>query len=148
MTLSGGQKASVTGSVVTRGPIPAPILSAKTVFIANAADDSTPGVVKYTGGSDVIYDAFYSAVRASNRFQVVDSPAAADLVLEINFKGSAVIPAELELHVIDVKTHVLLWTIREQVPGVFLTKTIRKNIKLTIDRIVGDLSGLYDSNPR
>lgn len=145
---AGAQKTSTTGTAVVPGPIPAPILNAKTVFIANAADDSTPGVLKYTGGPDVIYNEFYAAVQASGRFQVVESPAAADLVLEINFKGNGVIPAELELHIIDVKTHVLLWTIREQIPGVFLTKTIKKNIKLTLDRIVDDMSGLYDATAR
>jgi hypothetical protein len=124
-------------------PVPAPILSAKTVFIANAADDSTPSVVKFTGSPDVVYDEFYAAVKASGRYQIVDTPADADMIFEINYKGNPAIPAELDLHILDVKTHTLLWTIREQVPGVFLTKNVGKKIKQTIDRIVADVLALY-----
>jgi hypothetical protein len=124
-------------------PIPAPILAAKTAFIANAADESTPYIVKFTGSADAIYNSFYASMKASGRYQLVDSPAAADLIIEINYIGNPQIPALLDVHIMDVKTHSLLWTIREEVPGVFLTKTIHKNIQLTIDRIVTDISNLY-----
>jgi hypothetical protein len=124
-------------------PVPAPILAAKTAFIANAADASTPSVVKFTGSADAIYNSFYASMKESGRYQLVNSPADADLIIEINYLGNPTLPAVLDVHILDVKTHSLLWTIREEVPGVFLTKTIHKNIQLTIDRLVVDISNLY-----
>ena len=91
----------------------------------------------------MVYDEFYAAVKASGRYQIVDAPGDADMIFEINYKGNPAIPAELDLHILDVKTHTLLWTIREQVPGVFLTKNVGKKIKQTLDRIVADVLALY-----
>src|SRR5262249_58085013 len=67
-----------------KAPIPAQILSAKKVFIANAGGDESrfdaPG---YTGGPDRFYNEFYAGAKSWGRYELVSTPAEADLIFEI-----------------------------------------------------------------
>jgi len=68
--------------VVTPAPLPAKILEAKKVFIVNG------------GGSELIYDAFYSAMRSWKRYELLPSPDGADLIFNFHYlvpsQGTAV----------------------------------------------------------
>jgi hypothetical protein len=69
-------------------PLPAQIISAKKVFIANAGQESNPnaGIFgKYSGGINRAYNQFYSALKNWGRYELVSNPADCDLVLEIRF---------------------------------------------------------------
>lgn len=103
-------------------PVPQQILSAKKVFIANAGgDEMAPGEPIFSGGTDRAYNQFYAAVKNWGRFEVVGSPAQADLVLEIRQEtqmvvlggkaGGSAIPL-FKLKIIDPKTNMLLWAFR------------------------------------
>jgi hypothetical protein len=61
---------------VPAAPRPAQIVAAKKVFISNA------GV-----GTDMTYDQFYAAIKGWGRYELVASPADADLVFEISFSS-------------------------------------------------------------
>jgi hypothetical protein len=98
-------------------PIPAQILAAKKVFIANAGGDQmTENDPQFTGGPDRAYNQFYAAMKTWGRFDLVNSPAEADLLLEIrqevgvsaSSRGSAFAP-RFELTIRDPKSNALLW---------------------------------------
>jgi hypothetical protein len=58
---------------VPLAPLPAKIVAAKKVFIANG------------GGSDLAYDALYADVKEWNHYEIVDTPSAADIIMEIRY---------------------------------------------------------------
>ena len=111
---------------VLPAPVPAQIVSAKKVFISNAGGEELDP--RAFGFPDVDplrpYNQFYAAIKSSGRYELVATPADADLVLEIRFthwlaavqfgvkSGSDPI---LELRVLDPKSGVLLWAFTERV---------------------------------
>jgi hypothetical protein len=54
-------------------PLPAVVVNAKKVFLPNG------------GGSDLAYDAFYSAMKTWGKYEIVGSPNDADLIVEISY---------------------------------------------------------------
>ena len=100
-------------------PIPPQILTAKKVFIANVGGDEMTGDDPvFTGGPDRAYNEFYAAMKSWGRFEIVSSPAEADLLLEIRQSVSAVTPTgrgsssfipQFRLKIRDPKTNATLW---------------------------------------
>jgi len=65
-------------------PVPALILTAKKVFIANGGgDESLFDSPQYSGGPDRLYNEFYAAMKSWGRYELVGSPHEADLVFEV-----------------------------------------------------------------
>jgi len=135
-------------------PVPAPILSAHTVFLANGGMDATSMNefkaldVSYTEP----YDSFYAAVQAWGRYQIVSSPAAADLVLELGVTAPMAAcgaPQALQntVRIYDGKTHFLLWTVTQPVKAANLKGTWRKNIAAAIAEVVSQLKTLAAATP-
>jgi len=106
-------------AVAPAAPIPPSILAAKKVFIANAGGDEMTGDdPSFSGGPDRAYNEFYAAMKSWGRFEVVNSPGDADLLLEIRQSVSAVTPTgrgassfipQFELKIRDPRTNTLLW---------------------------------------
>jgi hypothetical protein len=130
-------------------PVPAQILSAKKVFIANggsaveSADD--------TISPNLPYDELYAGMRSWGRYELLSAPADADLVLEIRFvtvtanAGKTVfVKRQLELLLIDPKTHITLWTIDEQFDAAILDGNKRKDLDTGIAALLSDLKRLTD----
>jgi hypothetical protein len=69
-----------------QAPLPTQIVAAKKVFIANGGGDD-PGMPDplFNGGGDRPYNQFYAAIKSSGRYELVGSPAEADLLLDIRF---------------------------------------------------------------
>ena len=65
-------------------PIPAQILEAKKVFVANAGGDelSTDDPL-FSGDPDRAYNQFYAAMKTWGKYELVSAPADADLWFEI-----------------------------------------------------------------
>src|SRR6266478_3790075 len=64
-------------------PIPAQILTAKKVFIANGGgDESRYEAASYSGGPDRAYNEFYAAMKTWGRYELVAAPGDADLVFD------------------------------------------------------------------
>ena len=59
---------------VPAAPLPAVIVNAKKIFLANG------------GGSNLAYDAFYSKMKEWGKYEVVGSPDEADLVVELAYR--------------------------------------------------------------
>jgi hypothetical protein len=58
---------------VPLAPLPAKVLAAKKIFLANG------------GGNDLAYDALYAAVKEWARYEIVDTSSAADIIMEIRY---------------------------------------------------------------
>jgi hypothetical protein len=125
-------------------PVPSQIVNAKRVFIANAYSEHDIRIAKYFGGPDGLYNQFYADVKSSGRFELVTAPADADLVLQVTLGIHPVLTnyAGLRLSIFDPKTNVLLWTTSEPVDPAFLTKTARRNIADSLQRLTVDLTSL------
>jgi hypothetical protein len=106
-------------TVTPAAPIPPQVLAAKKVFIANAGGDEMTGDdPHFSGGPDRAYNEFYAAMKSWGRFEIVNSPADADLLLEIRQYVSAVTPSgrgsssfipQFQLNLLDPKTNATLW---------------------------------------
>ena len=103
-------------------PLPAPIVKAKKVFIANAGVDALIAALDQGKSTvDRYYVQFYAAMRDWGHYQLVDSPSDADLVLEIYASspvtsvsnGAARLQPQLSVSILDAKTHFLLWRVTE-----------------------------------
>jgi len=125
-------------------PVPSQILSAKRVFIANSSGNNDVRISKYVGGVNGIYNQFYADLKASGRFELVSSPAEADLALDVSIVPFPIAPGYpgFRLTILDPKTNVLLWAITEPVDPAFLAKTARKNISASLAHLTGDLTNL------
>jgi hypothetical protein len=141
-------------------PIPRQILVAKKVFIANAGGDERPDGSIFNGGSERVYNEFYAEVKAAGRYEIVDTPADADLLFEIGFTAPMVsgvgargdslstkpYDPQLRLAIRDPKTNALLWAITEHVQWAILEGNREKNFDQTLARIVRDLQRLSASS--
>jgi hypothetical protein len=129
-------------------PIPSQILSAKKIFIANGGSSVETAE---TISPDLPYDEFYAGMRSLGRFELLSSPADADLVFEIRFvtvpptiyrgDGSRT-RRQVELLLIDPHTRITLWTIYEQFDGAGMDSNKRKDLDGGIAALLGDLAKL------
>lgn len=115
-------------TAVPVAPIPAQISAAKRVFIANAGgDERFYEEPLFKGGPNRAYDQFYTAMKSWGHFELLSSPAEADLLLEICFHyplaeqqvvrgdsiGGIKYDPQFRLEIRDPKTNALLWGITE-----------------------------------
>ena len=106
-------------------PVPAQILQAHTVFLANAGGD--PYFAFFSGGPDRAYNDVYAGLKQWSRVTVVASPQQADLILEIRSRSnpsssggadpSPIYMPELELRLLDPSSHTTLWTLNSYLNG-------------------------------
>jgi len=139
-------------------PIPTQISTAKRVFIANAGGDD-PGVLEplFSGGPDRAYNQFYAAKKSAGRYELVGSPAEADLLFEVRF---TVIPdkrptglwgtggtgdsndAVFRLEIRDPKMNALLWAYNEHMEWAILQGNRNKNFDQALARLVTDVASV------
>ena len=137
-------------------PIPAQISTAKRVFIANGGGDD-PGIDDplFSGGVDRSYNQFYAAMKSAGRYELVGSPAEADLLFEIRFavetsttkvfKGDTIGPSldpQFRMEIRDPKTNTLLWAFTEHVQWAILQGNRNRNFDQASARIVADVLAL------
>jgi len=117
-------------------PVPVQISTAQKVFISNAggsAFETRLNLLEFNGGPDRPYNQFYAAMKGWGRYELVASPAVADLVLEISCVHA------LRLLVIDPKTHVTLWSLTKYVDSAMRLEKRDKNFDQAMDMIVNRL---------
>jgi hypothetical protein len=125
-------------------PLPSQLRAAHTLFLANAG--STENV-----DSANAYYGVYLALAANNRYHLTETPAEAELSLEVSLdnqmssvsNGNSYTHTVLRLVIRDTKTHSLIWTLFEPVVGEGSNqKTLDKNLDAAVSRIVDDLNSL------
>jgi hypothetical protein len=131
-------------------PVPPQIFASKKVFISNAGYDSTSRVAFKNGGDlNQPYNEFYSALKNWGRYELVATPADADLVFEIRFTApltfdekTPIYEPQLDLEILDVKTHFKLWSLTAPVQGAIRKATWEKNFSQGIANLMDDLKKL------
>ncbi|MFZ0415963.1 MAG: hypothetical protein WBE20_04570 [Candidatus Acidiferrales bacterium] len=127
------------------GPVPAQIANAKSVFISNTAPDGMPSIIlENFKEPNRPYDQLYAAMKAWGRYTLADSPADADLVMEIHFRASAYTGGlgqgeEFYLSILDAKTHFVLWTFIEPVEAAVRKASWEKNVDTSVTGLVNDM---------
>ena len=135
---------------IERAPLPAAILTAKAIFVANA------------GGSDVAFDTVYSELKEWGRYSLVDDPSKSDLVFEVSFgedgsgphvytnAGTGMTSSyhvyEVRLAVIDSKTKTALWRSAARPESARRDKNREKNLIKSTRTLVTNLKQRMDDN--
>jgi hypothetical protein len=147
-------------TVVPAAPVPAQILSAKKVFLANAGGDQPLlDDPQFSGGVERSYNQFYAAIKAWGRYEIVAAPGDADLLLEIQFTvppvggpvvrgdtiGGRPYDPQFRLVIRDPKTTALLWAFTEHAQWAILQGNRDRNFDQALTRIVSDVQGLSAS---
>jgi hypothetical protein len=146
--VSGAQKSNPEPAA----PVPRQILSAKKVFIANGGgDESRFESPQYSGGPDRLYNEFYAAMKSWGRYELVSTPAEADLVFEISLTLIQVTRAEalkenetaydsqFRLSIRDMQTHTTLWGLTEHAQAAVLQGNRDKNFEQALFGIMFEL---------
>ena len=137
-------------------PLPAQIFTAKKVFVSNAGGDS---LGEYSGGPDRVYDELYGALKGWGRYELAGAPADAELVFETSFSmpilgeavsggGGTLVSSktlkdpQFRLAILDVKTHVLLWTFTEHLQNALLQANRDKNFEHAMAALVNDIKNV------
>jgi len=141
--------AQLTSPGVT-APVPGQILTAKRVFISNAGSESYGSqtyfrLTKYDGGPDRLYNQFYSAIKIWGRYELLDSPADADVVYEVRFTSpivdkqtahDLVYDPQLNVTIVDPKTRVALWSLTEHIQPARNRQGDNRNFDQAVARLV------------
>jgi hypothetical protein len=147
-TISGAQQKQP----VNPAPIPAQILAAKKVFIANGGgDESHYEEASYSGRPDRVYNEFYAAMKTWGRYELVAAPGDADLVFEIRLTvfqlqrervlsdDSPAFDSQFRIVIRDPKTHETLWGLTEHAQGAVLLSNRDKNFEQALAAIVAEV---------
>ncbi|MFY9675530.1 MAG: hypothetical protein WB817_01730 [Terriglobales bacterium] len=121
-------------------PVPNQILGAQKVFISNGGED---GWLDYDPKHDpnLTYNEFWLDMKSWGKYELVSSPADADVVFEIHLLLLDRSP-QLRLLILDPKSHITLWTLN-QIPSVASRDaTARKNFDKALNALVTTLQGL------
>lgn len=141
-----------SGSV--SAPIPAELLSARKIFVSNAGADSGLFPHPFSGDPNRGYNELFAGLHALARFELVSSPARADLVLELrlmapcgpnspNKQNGAADPLPMfRLVVYDRPSHYILWTFTSTVEVALKQQTHDRNFDDAIANLVANFQGL------
>jgi hypothetical protein len=138
----------------SHAPIPAAILSARKLFIANGGADAGLFPHPFSGSAARGYDQFYSALSGMSQYDLVSNPLEADLVLEFQLqaplgpanadksKGAADPLPTVSVKIYDRPSHYVLWAFSEEVASAATQKTHDRNLDDAITQLVQDFQGL------
>ncbi len=127
--------------------VPPALQSAKTIFVSNAGADSGLFPEPFSGDPNRAYSQLLDILHASAAFQLVDSPAQADLVLELQLtapngpsRGSKQLGAGdpvpmFRLVVYDRPTHYILWTETQSIDVALRQKTHDRNFDQALNAL-------------
>jgi hypothetical protein len=129
-------------------PVPAQLVTAGKIFISNAGGDIDPNTRRlgeFVGLPIRPYNEFYAAMKSWGRYQLVSTPADADLIFELSFSVSLATggaDAKFHLVILDPKTHVTLWAFTEYIENAILGSNREKHFEQGMQSIVADAKSL------
>jgi hypothetical protein len=126
-------------------PLPAQIIAAKKVFVSNGGEDQW---LDFDPKHDptLTYNEFYADMKSWGKYELVSSPADADVVFEIRL-ASRDATLQLRLLILDPKTHVALWPLNQVAKGANRDATARKNFDEAMNALVESLKKLVAGSP-
>lgn len=134
-------------------PVPAQILTGKTVFISNVSGDFPVPA----GTPDLTYNEFYSDMKSWGHFALVSAPADSDLVFEIRFASSVSSTDTVSrlssqnfyfsLRILDARTHFVLWAFSSNVPQSGNRTKSRQFFDQALSALVDDVKKLAEPEP-
>jgi hypothetical protein len=133
-------------------PLPVQIATAKRVFLSNAGTDSMSlAASRGTGDPDLHYSRFHAALKSWGRYELVSTPADADLVFELRFTAPLSgcnsmdsYSPQITVTILDAKSHFILWSLTEPIKGAFRKQTWLSNMDKGIAALVEDLKRVAD----
>jgi hypothetical protein len=142
-----------TSFAATKDPVPAPIptqvRSARKIFIANGGNfvtgwDNLP--------RDIAYNVFYAGIKDWGRFELVPSPAEAELIFQIQFvdaTGNANAPStrQLRLLIIEPKGNITLWGVAEKCGFALLDSNKRHDFDAGMAALLSNLKTTITGAP-
>jgi hypothetical protein len=140
-------------------PVPPAITSASKIFLSNAGADSGLFPSPFSGDVNRAYNQLYAGLKASGKYQLVDDPSDADLVLEMQLtapngpsngskvNGSSNPVPMFRLVVYDRKTHYVLWAFTQSIDIAFLQKTHDRNFDDALNAILLEFEALSGKAP-
>lgn len=145
-----------------RAPVPSEFQTAKKIFVAYGGGPSDRS--GYTGTDTRTYDQFFTALKTWGHYDLVSSPSDADLVFEISFacplvpfttsslysgpvRSKSAYDPHFRLSVIDMKTHVTIWTVIEHIDLAVLQKNSDKNFDNAMTALVNDIAKFAGAAP-
>jgi hypothetical protein len=135
-------------------PVPTELLSAKKIFVSNCGADSGLFPHPFSGDPNRGYNELFAALHAAGQYELVSTPAEADLVLELSLiapngpkeankqYGSADPLPMFRLVVYDRPSHYVLWTFTNSVEIAFKQQTHDHNFDAAISDLVAEVKAL------
>jgi hypothetical protein len=133
-------------------PVPALLVSGRKVFLSNGGAEAGLFPHPFTGTQDRAYGFVYEAIKAGKRFDLVGSPAEADLVMELTLSaptgslggdkqhGTEDALPVFKLIIYDRPTHYVLWTMSQTIDKANLQKTHDKNFDDALTLLLNQLT--------
>lgn len=143
---------------IPKAPLPASVVHAKKAFLLNGQTTSRD-LTK--NGNVLAFDTFYADMKAWNKYDLVDSPKDADIVIELQYRpyseGSRSFGvynpaastvqlnstdsagADFALVIYDAASKEQLWSVSDACGFARMVKNQRKEVIKSIDRLVGEL---------
>ncbi len=130
-------------------PVPVGLTEGRKLFLSHAGADAGLFPHPFTGTQDRAYGQFFTLLGASKTYELVSTPAEADLVLELHLtapsgslggdkkRGTEDALPTFKLVVYDRPTHYILWTISQTVDQANLQKTHDKNFDDALAMLAG-----------
>jgi hypothetical protein len=155
---AGAQQSAATlpGGLAQPAPVPAAIRNATHIFVSNAGADSGLFPSPFSGDSSRGYNQLYEGLKATGQYMLVDDPADADLVLELQLsapngpsnadktKGASDPLPMFRLVIYDRKSHFVLWALTQSIDVAYKQKTHDRNFDEALGALLlefGALSG-------
>jgi hypothetical protein len=138
-------------------PVPTQIAAAKKIFISYAGTQipyaSGEAFQDYSGDPDRAYYQFYAALKSLGRYELLSTPANADLILEIEMPSQLFAAAKgtenvyvLRVRILDPASHVTLWGFERSISNAITQKNRDKNFDQTLNGIVQDFVALTNKH--
>jgi hypothetical protein len=121
-------------------PVPSQILAAKKIFISNEGEDTW---LDYDPKHDptLTYNELYGDMKSWGKYELVSTPADADVVFEIHLLLQER-SLQLRLLILDPKSHITLWTLNQIAKPASRDAAARKNFDKAMDALVATIKGL------
>lgn len=140
-----------------QAPVPAAVRAGTNIFVSNGGADSGLFPSPFSGDSSRGYNQFYAGLKANGQYHLVDDPAEADLVLELQLIAPSDSTRSMEVNkvngasdpvpmfrliVYDRKTHYILWAFTQSIQIAYLQKSHDRNFDDALNAVLFEFESL------